>query len=71
MIIIHKTLSVKYSVIGGGDTIASAARLGDLSKISYVCTGGGALIRFLSGMKLPLVEAMKKARQRWAHMARR
>ena len=54
-----------YSVIGGGDTIASAARLGDLSKISYVCTGGGALIRFLSGMKLPLVEAMKKARKRW------
>lgn len=52
-----------YSVIGGGDTVASATRLGDLSKISYVCTGGGALIRFLSGTKLPLVEAMKKARQ--------
>ncbi|MBM3254332.1 MAG: phosphoglycerate kinase, partial [Candidatus Omnitrophica bacterium] len=31
-----------YSVIGGGDTVASATRLGDLSKISYVCTGGGA-----------------------------
>jgi len=54
-----------YSVIGGGDTVASAARLGDLSKINYVCTGGGALIRFLSGKKLPLVEAMKKARKRW------
>ncbi|MFQ5867512.1 MAG: phosphoglycerate kinase [bacterium] len=52
-----------YSVIGGGDTVASADRLGNLSKISYVCTGGGALIRFLSGIKLPLVEAMKKARQ--------
>jgi len=54
-----------YSVIGGGDTVASAVRLGDLSKINYVCTGGGALIRFLSGKKLPLVEAMKKARKRW------
>jgi len=54
-----------YSVIGGGDTVASAARLGDLSKIDHVCTGGGALIRFLSGKKLPLVEAMKKARKRW------
>ena len=54
-----------YSVIGGGDTVASAARLGDLSKINHVCTGGGALIRFLSGKKLPLVEAMKKARKRW------
>ncbi len=60
-----------YSVIGGGDTINSLSRLGDSSKIDYICTGGGALIRFLSGMKLPLVEAMKKARQRWAHMTRR
>ena len=53
-----------YSVIGGGDTVASATRLGDLTKIDYVCTGGGALIRFLSGVKLPLVEAMKKAYKR-------
>ncbi len=49
-----------YSVIGGGDTVASATLLGDLSKIDHVCTGGGALIRFLSGAKLPLVEAMKR-----------
>lgn len=54
-----------FSVIGGGDTINSAIQLADLSKIDYVCTGGGALIRFLSGMKLPLVEAMKEAKQRW------
>jgi len=54
-----------YSVIGGGDTIASATRLGDLSKIGYVCTGGGALIRFLSGVELPLVEAMRRAYKRW------
>ena len=49
-----------YSVIGGGDTVASAARLGDLARIDHGCTGGGALIRFLSGVKLPLIEAMKK-----------
>jgi len=49
-----------YSVIGGGDTVASASRLGDLLKIDHVSTGGGALIRFLSGVKLPLVEAMKR-----------
>jgi phosphoglycerate kinase len=49
-----------YSVIGGGDTVASAARLGDLAKIDHVSTGGGALIRFLSGIKLPLIEAMKR-----------
>jgi len=60
-----------YSVIGGGDTIASAERLGDLSRIDYVCTGGGALIRFLSGMRLPLVEAMKRAYKRWSFLSRR
>ena len=54
-----------YSVIGGGDTVASVTCLGDLSKIGYVCTGGGALIRFLSGVRLPLVEAMEKAYDRW------
>lgn len=59
-----------YSVIGGGDTVASATCLGDLSKIGYVCTGGGALIRFLSGMKLPLVEAMEKACERWGRLSR-
>lgn len=53
-----------YSVVGGGDTINSLSQLGDSSKIGYICTGGGALIRFLSGMKLPLVEAMRKACER-------
>lgn len=53
-----------YSVIGGGDTVSAAARYVDLSKINYVCTGGGAMIRFLSGVKLPLIEAMKKAYDR-------
>jgi phosphoglycerate kinase len=32
-----------YSVIGGGDTISSASRIIDMQKISYVCTGGGAM----------------------------
>jgi len=57
-----------YTVIGGGDTISAATQLGYFSKMSYVCTGGGALIRFLSGVKLPLVEAMRNAKGRWAHL---
>jgi phosphoglycerate kinase len=40
-----------YSVIGGGDTISSASRFIDTSAINYVCTAGGALIRFLSGVE--------------------
>lgn len=53
-----------YSVIGGGDTVSAASRFIDLKKISYVCTAGGAMVRFLSGKKLPLIEAMEKAYDR-------
>lgn len=53
-----------YTVVGGGDTISAAAKFTDLSKYSYVCTGGGAMVRFLAGKKLPLIEAMEKAYQR-------
>ncbi len=50
-----------YTVIGGGDTISAAAKFTDMSKYSYVCTGGGAMVRFLAGKRLPLIEAMEKA----------
>ena len=50
-----------YTVIGGGDTISAASKFTDLSKFDYVCTGGGAMVRFLAGKRLPLIEAMEKA----------
>ncbi|MCK5570780.1 MAG: phosphoglycerate kinase [Spirochaetes bacterium] len=50
-----------YSVMGGGDTISAASRFIDMKKIDYVCTAGGALIRFLSGVELPLIAAMERA----------
>ncbi len=53
-----------YSVIGGGDTVSAAGRYIDLKKINYVCTAGGAMVRFLSGKKLPLIEAMEAAFER-------
>lgn len=53
-----------YSVIGGGDTVSSATKFIDLTKISYVCTAGGAMVRFMSGKKLPLIAAMEQAYER-------
>ena len=53
-----------YSVIGGGDTVSAASRFIDLKKINYVCTAGGAMVQFLSGKKLPLIEAMEAAFER-------
>ncbi|NOY56092.1 MAG: phosphoglycerate kinase [Actinobacteria bacterium] len=52
------------SVIGGGDTVAGARRFIDLNDIDFVSTGGGALIRYLSGRPLPLLRAMEKAAER-------
>lgn len=54
------------SVIGGGDTVASARRFVDLDDIGFVSTGGGALVRFLSGESLPMLEAMERAMKRTA-----
>lgn len=50
-----------YSVIGGGDTVSAAQKYIDLNSIDYICTAGGAMVQFLSGDELPLIEAMKKA----------
>jgi len=56
--------SAGHSVIGGGDTVSAAAQFIDLNDIGYVCTAGGAMVRYLSGKKLPLIEAMEKAYNR-------
>jgi len=50
-----------YTVVGGGDSVNAAAKFTDLKDYSYVCTAGGAMVRFLSGKKLPLIAAMEKA----------
>ncbi len=50
-----------YTVIGGGDSVSAAGRFTDPARMNYICTAGGAMVRFLSGRKLPLIEAMEKA----------
>lgn len=50
-----------YTVIGGGDSITATEKYGLTDKISYICTGGGALIRFLTGEELPVVKALRHA----------
>ncbi len=49
-----------FSVVGGGDSVTSFARFVDMSKLNYVSTAGGALIRYLSGVELPLITAMAR-----------
>jgi phosphoglycerate kinase len=49
-----------FTVVGGGDSVTSFARFVDTSKLDYVSTAGGALIRYLSGVELPLLRAMSQ-----------
>ncbi len=48
-----------YTVVGGGDSISATSKYGKTEDVSYICTGGGALIRFLTGEELPVVKALR------------
>ena len=50
-----------YTVLGGGDSITATSKYGLMEKMDYICTGGGALIRFLTGEELPAVKALRYA----------
>jgi len=47
-----------YSVVGGGDSVAAAQHIHIENQIKYLSTGGGATLSYLSGQKLPGLEAL-------------
>jgi phosphoglycerate kinase len=54
---------VEFSVVGGGHTAAVIEKMGLHSDFTHISTGGGACIEFLTGKKLPAVEALEESKK--------
>lgn len=55
------TKAKAYSIVGGGDTLASIKSQADFKKINHVSTGGGAMLEFLEKGTLPGIEVLQDA----------
>jgi len=54
-----------FSALGGGDSVTAMNRFGLGGRFDYVCTAGGAMVQFLSGRPMPVIEALKDSAVRF------
>ena len=57
--IAEATANGAFSLIGGGDSVACINKFGMADKVSYISTGGGALLEAIEGKVLPGIAAIK------------
>ena len=59
MAIVEATKNGSFSLVGGGDSVAAVNQFGIAKEVSYVSTGGGALLEYMEGIELPGVAAIR------------
>jgi phosphoglycerate kinase len=59
MAIVEATKNGSFSLVGGGDSVAAVNQFGISKDVSYVSTGGGALLEYMEGIELPGVAAIR------------